>query len=802
MAAANQGHHSAGFYVPPLYAVAVYVLPLLAPELPIWAPPAVGVAVMLLGGMAASAAYPARIHGETHNLLARGCAWATGAATAAWLLCTQLAGGPLAELGGTPMWQWLLLGAAVLGGWWCLVVWRAEAAASAMDVARDELPGPPLALPAGPVDPRAVEWAGILARAGVTGIEVASVTTSESGAVETVHLRSAARPGERKGKLSTLVSKIDDVVVEASATLEVTRGIDELVGADIQAIPGKNAHSFKLLVTLSKEQRQIPYPLRSEPRDPMDALLLGVYADDRPIRLHLCNANDGASHMTVLGMSGAGKGNLANVMLAELTASTADEVWAAASEKLVQLVYKWLVPWIEGVTDRPVLDRVAGESQTEILRMLADAVHFVELSNRQIGRSPVRPWGPGRSKLTIVLDESSEILEKPEKIVLWDGRRMNASELWALLKQLSRTALVSCVDMSQYGLFTSSGSQGSKQRRNTGAGACGRLRRRQDMGSVMPGMPAHVDPTLIPKGEFFFMPDLPQDEVVAMRGRPFSMWQEVEVTPVAIAHTKWRTGLDPAITGQLQWYASRWSAERLPELVETARAEGFEWPRWTDTPPVAQAESGPAEEPAVSSAPESPAPADQEAPEVPAEDFPDLPDLPAGTLPDNFLSDEFDVWALFDGAQRPKTDAVPGLPAPDKMREAAQRYAAQLRAEAAKASVPDPLGSVLRLLSLPGAPTDWVATDTLARALGYYDADADAETRKRATEALGLKLARQIGEQSEDIPRSVLRRWELEARQARGEPVGGPVETKKRRGWQVERLRAAGERLRQQARGA
>lgn len=68
---------------------------------------------------------------------------------------------------------------------------------------------------------------------------------------------------------------------------------------------------------------------------------------------------------------GGGKTNVLNVAIRRCLESDEGEVWLVGVNKLVKLAWPWLLPWLQGRTDRPVIDRVAGESIESCLRTLA-----------------------------------------------------------------------------------------------------------------------------------------------------------------------------------------------------------------------------------------------------------------------------------------------------------------------------------------------------------------------------------------------------------------------------------------------
>lgn len=162
------------------------------------------------------------------------------------------------------------------------------------------------------------------------------------------------------------------------------------------------------------------------------------------------------------------------------------------------------------------------------------------------------------------------------------------------------------------------------------------------------------------------------------------------------------------------------------------------------------------------------------------------PDQPAQrpSLPDGWESESFDVWAALESAGAPEAPtgpAVPGGADPSVLTGPVQRLVEFLNRQpqpAAATPIPDPLGFVLALLDRPGAPADWVPTEVLALAMGRVTDPQDALARRRASEQLGKDLTLQCpGLSTDDIPRR--------------------FDSKRRRGFRVADLRAAGERLRE-----
>lgn len=711
---------------PPVYAVVVYLVGFV-PGLPWWAFVVMGVSAGLFGALIARHVFDPITYGSTFATSAGWCAGLAGVGAAAWLA--------YAVPHPAQVWQWLVLWLAVFGGWFTLLVWAAPRAADSLD--RQMMLGPVKAAdPTDPLEP----YPTILARAQVTNVRVLDVTRSPSGGVETVRVTPSPAPGKRATTYSTFAQSAEAIATEAAREFLVSRDIDLQV-EDVLPEPGRNAAEFLLHFTVRRTlQGDVPFVMDLEPQPWATKWIIGKYEDDRPIELQLCHPDRGAAHMDIVGMTGSGKGVLLAVLIARLTASDEGEVWLIGTKKLVKLAWGWILPWLRGETDRPVIDRIGGEDEREALMALADALHYAELCNGLVPTSGARKATRGKGGLVLVLDEVSKLLDSKTKWPTHDGRRLTASQMVAEIQALGRTGPVSVVKANQDQLFGSFGDAGPQQQRNSGIGVALQVRRGDDATKLLQGLPGTVNATKLRDNQMYVRPNTDDDRV--MKGKAQSLLDD-EIPRVAAHNTRFRYGLDPDITRHLRTYADRWAPARHAALIRAAESQGLEWPMATDDDrPPASREPAPAGD-------ARPAPAGA------GDDHPELP--PAGdALPAGWDGDGFDIWAALAAGDAPAEQgsdqdvpAAPAaggaLPAADTsgIESAGRRLVEALRAHLpgdGRPGVPEPLSLVLAVLAKPGAPTDWVPTQTLAVAIGRVAPGASPEEKRRAAEQLGRDL--------------------------------------------------------------
>lgn len=724
---------------PPLAGLLVYVVGQALPDLPWWPFAASGVVLAGLGWAVADRVW---WRGDYGPLVAGVARWGVA-------LSCLAAGGWLAvsaELGPLQVWQWLALGTAVVACWWWLLVWIAPGVARRRDDADTVAAGG--LVPTGPVSELVALYSGILTRSGSDDVRVLDVTVSPSGGVETARITPAPAAKSKAITRTAFEGRLPSIVVEAARTL-TARGID-LQDQDVNVEPGTNAAEFLLHVTVQRAiDRVIPYVLDREPQPWCGPKRIGFYEDDRPLDLTICHEKDGASHTEVVGATGSGKSVLLNNVIGRQTGSDQGEVWLIGTSKLTKLAWDWLWPWLCGRTDRPVLDRVAGESPAACLRALADALQYAVECNRATAGGSARKPSRGRGALLVIIDEASDLLERNDlRITLWDGRKMNASELVAAIQKGGRTGPVGIVKANQDGLFGSLGSEGNKQRRNSTIGIALKVKRAGDATSVLPGMPS-VNAAKLPKTMMYVEPN--DDEPRLMRARAADLEDDL-VHEVAEVNTAWRYGLDPAIASRLMYYADRWDPRWHQELIDQLHGRGLSWPGAPGHQQVLPTVPKPGPVPGLP---------DREETTVTIEQPADSTDDGPVPVPDGWGDEAFDVWAAFDAVDGISTDAGAPSAAPGPFGNtdtstidgALSKVAAFVRGTSGPA-VPDPLGAVVAALAAPQAPQEWVSAAQLAVVLGRVKPDAGETAVAGAAQQLGRELRAQAPE-LEPVQRTV-----------------------------------------------
>jgi hypothetical protein len=147
----------------------------------------------------------------------------------------------------------------------------------------------------------------------------------------------------------------------------------------------------------------IPFPMDLDPVPAGTPFRTGLFEDAAPVEM----TTD--KHMKVIGITGGGKTNLINVLLARFLQSPERIVWVI-DPKGGRMIAPWLEPWFRGETDRPVIDWPA-TTEAEWTRLLAAAVRIYKarsaarLGTEQVAISAQVP------ELVIVIDEFTDIAE-------------------------------------------------------------------------------------------------------------------------------------------------------------------------------------------------------------------------------------------------------------------------------------------------------------------------------------------------------------------------------------------------------
>lgn len=142
--------------------------------------------------------------------------------------------------------------------------------------------------------------------------------------------------------------------------------------------------------------QEIPLPFNRGPKSITEPIQLGLYATGEPVEVTF---REVAALM--VGLKGRGKSGLINTHLQHMTGCTDAVVWMLDG-KGGETILPWLEPFLDGTTDRPVIDWPAvTEAEFDAVLLATNAVRRFRSANRRPGPNPSRP-----SVLTIVEEAS------------------------------------------------------------------------------------------------------------------------------------------------------------------------------------------------------------------------------------------------------------------------------------------------------------------------------------------------------------------------------------------------------------
>ncbi|GAA1711036.1 hypothetical protein GCM10009745_68880 [Kribbella yunnanensis] len=270
-------------------------------------------------------------------------------------------------------------------------------------------------------------WPAMLAGLGMDGI-VQLERVDHSSDTYSLRLR---LPSNGKVKFASLKSRTEEI--------EITAGLR--YGA-INVERGKSAAEVWMHVNeVDVLARVVPLPRENTPLTINNPLPLGVYEDGTVLAVPM----QGRASKTV-GLRGKGKSNLINVKLAALTRCADVVIWMI-DNKGGRTARPWLLPWLEGRTQRPVIDWVA-TTNVEVARMLRAAEAVIDYrSNSGAGGDKIIPTAR-MPELMIICEEVALIFGQHDMSNLDNARR------GLKIVQLGRAEAVSVDLVAQRGTVT------------------------------------------------------------------------------------------------------------------------------------------------------------------------------------------------------------------------------------------------------------------------------------------------------------------------------------------------------------
>ena len=182
---------------------------------------------------------------------------------------------------------------------------------------------------------------------------------------------------------------------------------------------------------------------------------VGYGVDGMPYRLSL------TQHGRLLGATQGGKSSLLHRIIASVTLCRDAVVWVCGNTKLYDLVGQWLEPYV-GTGERPPIDWVAA-GLDETLEMLAAAMHIARW-RQSLPFSERR----GLTRIVIILDEASFVLENRSARITYNGQRLTAGEMYLQCVKAVASAGIYLIAAHQHGVNHELGDRGGDIAANIG----------------------------------------------------------------------------------------------------------------------------------------------------------------------------------------------------------------------------------------------------------------------------------------------------------------------------------------------
>lgn len=197
-----------------------------------------------------------------------------------------------------------------------------------------------------------------------------------------------------------------------TVTLASLREVSQRCEVMLKAQPGAvqfalGSHSAEVLMrvrehqTVLAENKLLTPELRAKTIN--DAFAIGIQEDGSVLKITLREL-----HMFIVGMPGAGKSNLINVILAQLGYCNDTIVWAI-DMKGGRTMRPWVQAWAQGKTTAPLIDWIATTREEAALMMQAFLKAIDTRMNSGIGGSKITP-SPSMPQIVLIVDETADVL--------------------------------------------------------------------------------------------------------------------------------------------------------------------------------------------------------------------------------------------------------------------------------------------------------------------------------------------------------------------------------------------------------
>lgn len=553
------------WFVPMVAALLAYSLAAIPvwTGLPPWVLAAPGVAATATGVVLARHFYRRVEYGHEQRLAAQLIAVAAGAVMTAWMVYAGLAN-PLrpAALGI------LVVATLVCGSAFAALHTRAPSAKAEVEQKRGEVIGANTERLAEVEQAKArEEWQEIAEQANPKcGIRFLAKTTQPGG----FYVDFADNP-TKPIKWQGFCDMVGSMLSIASARLAPAGIVLSEGDLSPEQPEGMPAHLFRLHVFTSNEfAATLPYPMDRPVGTIVEPRIVGRYKDMSPLGVSLCG-----NHGVMCAGTGGGKTVCANCLIAGVLECGDAEVWMGGTSKLTPLAYPWLLPWLLGRTDRPVIQYVTGENPRSVTEMLAELYREAKRRNSKLGRKSKHVPSKDEPALVCFIEEASDLLMNHDtvRVTTFDGHNWNASQILNAIAQIARAASISIFLLTQFGIMDALGTHGSLMRRNLTIRICGRTYTYSDGSDILTAI-SRPNTTRLKDNTLLVQPAMEEPRVMAAKA--YFLDGAETIGPVAEKYTARRTEWIPPQAGDA--FHERWSAKRLPELAAIAADEGLTWP--------------------------------------------------------------------------------------------------------------------------------------------------------------------------------------------------------------------------------
>jgi hypothetical protein len=220
---------------------------------------------------------------------------------------------------------------------------------------------------------------------GCSGVQVLGLASERSGRVLRLQL-------PRSGKIT--LSTLEGCAGQIAVILRLKPGAVEFSIGEHSGDIILRLREHEVLVESPTLKKELHASTVNEP------FAIGVQEDGTVLKISLREL-----HMYIVGTTGAGKSNLINVILAQLSYCVDTVIWAI-DMKGGRTVKAWLQAWCEGNAEAPALDWVATTREEAALMMTAFKKSIETRMNSGIGGSKITP-SASMPQIILLCDEMS-----------------------------------------------------------------------------------------------------------------------------------------------------------------------------------------------------------------------------------------------------------------------------------------------------------------------------------------------------------------------------------------------------------